>query len=545
MISGVRRAMRLSPFASLRREEAGSSEATWRTSDTSAMATSPIFSLELSQHPSQLLRQRSSLGGDEVLLQAPGGDVSDSQRRLLLLSAPQTDFEAQLLALLHSLKAEREGAVSAPDLAEALSAKGYLVRLESGQPRECGKACGRQCLEKLQHTYLVVSGSLDSAVTAPVIVEPQLREHFRIAHSTHAYDALLAAAPAEFVGGPGRLAAIVEVLSSAVAAAFKDQGLPLPPWRRAKSVLSKWGLGPSGAGVRDGATPFNSPTKRAAAVALPPQQPAAARHIARARAAGPDGRRERPGRQQQQQQLYKGCAAPQAPPEPAQGRGLEAMLEGIGAGIGRGKRQLLEVSRRSSGEASGQSQLPFVVSLSAHASMDMPLEPVVDAVKGLSTPLPEPQPSSSGPVLQQKVPVPHQQSSSEQSESSPGTHESDAFPPVHRVRGGNAGSSDGGDELGLLDLGAPPCGGGEPSGGGDAGDRRPRRVVSLLARGLANQAAAAAAPPVVDPAALLRPSAAAAEVGGAAAGGKPKRSAAWLLGLPHITTVRRMGKADV
>lgn len=39
------------------------------------------------------------------------------------------------------------------------------------------------------------------------------------------------------------------------------------------------------------------------------------------------------------------------------------MLEGIGAGIGRGKRQLLEVSRRSSGEASGQSQLPFVVSL--------------------------------------------------------------------------------------------------------------------------------------------------------------------------------------
>ena len=39
------------------------------------------------------------------------------------------------------------------------------------------------------------------------------------------------------------------------------------------------------------------------------------------------------------------------------------MLENIGAGIGRGKRQLLEVSRRSNGEASGQSQLPFVVSL--------------------------------------------------------------------------------------------------------------------------------------------------------------------------------------
>ncbi|CAL8470543.1 g10085 [Coccomyxa elongata] len=542
MISGVRRAMRLSPFAALRREEAGGSEATWRTSDVSAMATSPIFSLELSQHPNPLLRQRSSLGGDEVLLQASGGDVSDSQRRLLLLSAPQTDFEAQLLALVHSLKAEREGAVSAPDLAEALSARGYLVRLESGQPRECGKACGRQCLEKLQHTYLVVSGSLNSAVTAPVIVEPQLREHFRIAHSTHAYEALLAAAPAEFVGGPGRLAAIVEVLSSAVAAAFKDQSLPLPPWRRAKSVLSKWGLGPSAAGAKDGATPFNSPTKRAAAVALPPPQPAAARYMARTRAAGPDGRRERPGRHQQQQLPHKGYAAPQLPPDAAQGRGLEAMLEGIGAGIGRGKRQLLEVSRRSSGEASGQSQLPFVVSLSAHASMDMPLEPVVDAVEGLSTALPEPQPLSSRSALQQQIPLPHQQSSSEQSGSSPGVHQPDASPPVHRVQGGSAGSSDGGDELGMLDLGAPPRGGEGPPGSGGAGDRRPRRVVSLLARGLADQAAAAAAPPVVDPAALLQPPA--AEAGGAAAGAKPKRSAAWLLGLPHITTVRRIGKAD-
>ena len=79
-------------------------------------------------------------------------------------------------------------------------------------------------------------------------MEPQLREHFRIAHSTPGYDSLLSAAPAEFVGGAARLAAIVELLSSAVAAAFKEQSLPLPPWRRTKSVLSKWGLGPAASG---------------------------------------------------------------------------------------------------------------------------------------------------------------------------------------------------------------------------------------------------------------------------------------------------------
>ncbi len=72
-------------------------------SAVSGMAGSPIFSLELSQHPSQLLRQLSSLGADEPFLPTVGGDFSDSHRRLLLLSVPQTDFEAQVSLMLVSL----------------------------------------------------------------------------------------------------------------------------------------------------------------------------------------------------------------------------------------------------------------------------------------------------------------------------------------------------------------------------------------------------------------------------------------------------------
>ena len=78
----------------------------------------------------------------------------------------------------------------------------------------------------------------------PVIVEPNLREHFSIASATPAYRRLLAAAPGEFVGSVSRLAALVELLSEGVRAAFAEQCLPLPPWRRAKSVMSKWGMGP-------------------------------------------------------------------------------------------------------------------------------------------------------------------------------------------------------------------------------------------------------------------------------------------------------------
>ena len=78
----------------------------------------------------------------------------------------------------------------------------------------------------------------------PVVVEPHFKENFSIASATPAYRRLLGAAPGEFVGSVSRLAAIVELLSEGVKRAFAEQGLPLPPWRRAKSVMSKWGMGP-------------------------------------------------------------------------------------------------------------------------------------------------------------------------------------------------------------------------------------------------------------------------------------------------------------
>ena len=82
----------------------------------------------------------------------------------------------------------------------------------------------------------------------PVVVEPHFRENFSIASATPTYRRLLGAAPGEYVGSVSRLAAIVELLSEGVKRAFAEQGLPLPPWRRAKSVMSKWGMGPHAQG---------------------------------------------------------------------------------------------------------------------------------------------------------------------------------------------------------------------------------------------------------------------------------------------------------
>lgn len=76
-----------------------------------------------------------------------------------------------MLAAVRKLKllsvSEPEG-FSTMRLAQLLQERGYLVSVRSGQPKECGKSCGRQCLEKLHHTYILVTGSLDSAVTVHV-----------------------------------------------------------------------------------------------------------------------------------------------------------------------------------------------------------------------------------------------------------------------------------------------------------------------------------------------------------------------------------------
>lgn len=222
--------------------------------------------------------EMSSRGGDAGARgrgqrSLPRAPATPDAARVAALCAPVTDFEAGLLAAVRaaapSLPLGGTGARRARALADALSAAGYLVTLrerlrDAGRPlapagpgghtaavaagrggaggRGGAAAGGRRCLENLSHTYPVVTGSLDTAVVTEAVVEPDLASHFVIAQPTPAYAALLACLPPAFVGSPARLAALVDVLAAAAATAFEEQGLPLPPWRRARSLLSKWGL---------------------------------------------------------------------------------------------------------------------------------------------------------------------------------------------------------------------------------------------------------------------------------------------------------------
>ena len=139
-----------------------------------------------------------------------------------------------------------QGPADVDAIARALLAGGYLVQLRdeaSAPPEQRARAKdARRCLQQLRHRFIVCVGALGAPalLPEPLVVEPCFREQFVIAQPTPAYAALLAAAPPCFVGPAPRLRAAVALLCGEMAAAFKQQGLPVPPWRSKRAMLSKW-----------------------------------------------------------------------------------------------------------------------------------------------------------------------------------------------------------------------------------------------------------------------------------------------------------------
>eukprot|EP00775_Hariotina_reticulata_P002912 gene2912-3199_t len=130
-------------------------------------------------------------------------------------------------------------------LAQALVQQGYQVLLRE----TVGGGVGGQCLRNLHHSFLCCSTGcgLDSNVadssegSGPVIiVDPTFRDQFAITRPTPRYTAVLGALPAVFVCQTDRIQPVVELLCAEMSLAFHSTGIVLPPWRYAKSMLSKW-----------------------------------------------------------------------------------------------------------------------------------------------------------------------------------------------------------------------------------------------------------------------------------------------------------------
>ena len=73
-----------------------------------------------------------------------------------------------------------------------------------------------------------------------VVVEPRFKDQFVIANPTRTYETLLELVPETFVGVATDLMAALDILCKEMRTAFQETGRPLPPWRRKKSLASKW-----------------------------------------------------------------------------------------------------------------------------------------------------------------------------------------------------------------------------------------------------------------------------------------------------------------
>jgi uncharacterized protein (TIGR01615 family) len=190
---------------------------------------------------------------DEKDLQWGGNSVNDTlpsaaslDRLQSLVQARGNDEEMLAMHVNYALSdaLERNGSeMDTAELGDRLRTLGYSVTLRTalGGDSIGGNA---SCLRNLRHSFLAVSlpnsQQTSSAMDKVFIVDPKFLDQFEIAHSTLRYDAFLDVLPSAIVVPAIRLTEAVRILCEEMARAFEKTGTPVPPWRQANAMLSKW-----------------------------------------------------------------------------------------------------------------------------------------------------------------------------------------------------------------------------------------------------------------------------------------------------------------
>ncbi|KAH7623944.1 hypothetical protein Ndes2526B_g01194 [Nannochloris sp. 'desiccata'] len=215
----------------------------------------------MSKVPSLLFEMEDAEEPPSIVDSLTGPPEMDVARKLHTLLDPWTDQEYMLNLHVRIAGDEvaKRGAehLTVGQLADTLRKLGYPVKLRTA----LGGGWGGNCLRNLRHSFLAVTltGSSNSNNTAAgsaaltnsstatsstspctVLVDPRFREQFEIAHPTPRYARILAEVPAELVAPADRLSKAVELLCTEMAVAFAATGTPVPPWRQAAAMMSKW-----------------------------------------------------------------------------------------------------------------------------------------------------------------------------------------------------------------------------------------------------------------------------------------------------------------
>eukprot|EP00193_Tetraselmis_chui_P005720 CAMPEP_0177762440 /NCGR_PEP_ID=MMETSP0491_2-20121128/6346_1 /TAXON_ID=63592 /ORGANISM="Tetraselmis chuii, Strain PLY429" /LENGTH=376 /DNA_ID=CAMNT_0019278495 /DNA_START=286 /DNA_END=1416 /DNA_ORIENTATION=+ len=192
------------------------------------------------------LPRNSSLQFDFEIEEDPesAGILSEERARLQQAAIKQlqsllelrTPEEAQLNDAIVEAKVNAEVSgqpLTSDSLAVVLEDLGHSVCVR----KAIGGGSGLDCLQNLKHRFLLVQTSFGRS---PLIIDIEFRAQFEVAHATPLYQALLDNMGCEFIGNEAKLRRALQFLCDEMATAFHEQGVQLPPWRRARALLSKW-----------------------------------------------------------------------------------------------------------------------------------------------------------------------------------------------------------------------------------------------------------------------------------------------------------------
>lgn len=127
------------------------------------------------------------------------------------------------------------GAVEVKDVASQLNSEGYRVKLRSS----LGAKNKDRYLTALRHD-IIVAYVLCNGQELEAFIDISFRESFSISRPTDKYAALLDMVPEVFVGTKTQLVRLVALLAEEADNSFKAAELNVPPWRKTKTVLTKW-----------------------------------------------------------------------------------------------------------------------------------------------------------------------------------------------------------------------------------------------------------------------------------------------------------------
>lgn len=94
-------------------------------------------------------------------------------------------------------------------------------------------------LNSAQVIHLTTDDSCVPSI-ADYIVDPSFRDNFLLHEPTRRYAALLETLPDVLVAPHSTLECIIRFMALELSHSFTARGISLPPWRRSKSLLSKW-----------------------------------------------------------------------------------------------------------------------------------------------------------------------------------------------------------------------------------------------------------------------------------------------------------------